>query len=220
MPMSAKDKLPYLECFPNSSPVSTPCSFPLYPCKHLLLFFSCASVMQVPQSYGNEFIAISCINVGVGPGGTTSMLAKVALIDYKGHVMLDHFVRPTPGVVLADCRTASTGVTVEDLYSESSLGFNEVQIKVGKILQGKVLVGYCIWNDLSVLGMSHPAVNTRDVGLYQPFRNALRSPNSIIRLPTLAWTLLHRRCSEGLLNPVCTLNFCFPEAISTYTCPD
>ncbi|TFK77173.1 hypothetical protein BDN72DRAFT_30659 [Pluteus cervinus] len=158
--------------------------------------------MQTTPEVGDEFVAISCVNVGVGPGGTTSMLARVALVDYKGHVLLDHYVQPTPGVTLTDCRTASTGITYEDLYSDNSLSFSEVQMKVGKMVKGKILVGYCIWNDLSVLGMSHPAVHTRDVGLYQPFRNALRSPNTIIRLPTLAWTLLNRRCSEGLLNPV------------------
>lgn len=53
-----------------------------------------------------------------------------------------------------------------------------------------------------VLGVPHPAVNTRDVGLYQPFRNALRSPNQLVRLPTLTFHLMGRRCQEGQQNPV------------------
>jgi len=53
-----------------------------------------------------------------------------------------------------------------------------------------------------VLGVPHPAVNTRDVALYQPFRNALRSHNQLVRLPTLTFHLMGRRCQEGQQNPV------------------
>ena len=53
-----------------------------------------------------------------------------------------------------------------------------------------------------VLGIPHPAVNTRDVALYQPFRNALRLPNQLIGLPTLTFHLMGRRCQEGQQNPV------------------
>ena len=47
-----------------------------------------------------------------------------------------------------------------------------------------------------VLGIRHPAVATRDVALYQPFRNALRSPRQIVGLQTLMWHLMRRRCQE------------------------
>lgn len=53
-----------------------------------------------------------------------------------------------------------------------------------------------------VLGIPHPAVNTRDVALYQPFRNALKTPNQLVRLPTLTFHLMGRRCQEGQQNPV------------------
>lgn len=67
-----------------------------------------------------------------------------------------------------------------------------------------------------VLGVPHPAVNTRDVGLYQPFRNALRSSNQLVRLPTLTFHLMGRRCQEGQQNPVrYTTN---GERADTYVC--
>jgi hypothetical protein len=67
-----------------------------------------------------------------------------------------------------------------------------------------------------VLGIPHPAVNTRDVGLYQPFRNALRSSNQLVRLPTLTFHLMGRRCQEGQQNPVrYTTN---GERADTYVC--
>jgi hypothetical protein len=53
-----------------------------------------------------------------------------------------------------------------------------------------------------VLGIPHPAVATRDVALYVPFRNALSSPNQIIGLQTLMWHLMSRRIQDQQQNPV------------------
>lgn len=103
--------------------------------------------------------------------------------------------------------------------------FNDVQHQVADLIKDKVIVGHSLWNDLSgrlpwhmfqeavatgsnsrfpysVLGIPHPAVNTRDVALYQPFRNALRSPNQLVRLSTLTFHLMGRRCQESQQNPV------------------
>lgn len=124
---------------------------------------------------------------------------------------------------MTDYRSVTTGISESDLYSGSCVthlnvpsfttvdvfcfladawAFNVVQQYVANLIKGKVLVGHGIWNDLSVLGIPHPAVSTRDVALYQPFRNALRSPHQIIGLQTLAWQLLCRRCQEGQLHPL------------------
>jgi hypothetical protein len=62
-----------------------------------------------------------------------------------------------------------------------------------------------------VLEIPHPAVNTRDVALYQPFRNALRSHNQSVRLPTV--THLMGRCQEGQQNPVRLYKFDATELI-------
>jgi len=61
-----------------------------------------------------------------------------------------------------------------------------------------------LWNDLSgrMLGIPHPAVNTRDVALYQPFRNALKLLKQLVRLPTLTFHLMGRRCRESQQNPL------------------
>lgn len=57
-----------------------------------------------------------------------------------------------------------------------------------------------------VLGIPHPAVSTRDVALYVPFRNALRLPNQNIGLQTLTWQLMSRRIQDGHQNPVSDLH--------------
>ena len=54
-----------------------------------------------------------------------------------------------------------------------------------------------------VLGIPHPAVNTRDVALYQPFKNSLRgSANQVIGLQTLMWHLMRRRVQDGKVDAV------------------
>ncbi|KAG2159775.1 uncharacterized protein EDB93DRAFT_1073818 [Suillus bovinus] len=157
-----------------------------------------ATKYPVPSS--DKILALSCMNVGVGPGGTTAMLARVSIVDYKGQVKLDTYVSPTMQV--SDYRTATTGIESSHLLSPDTPTFAQVQQHVADLIKGKVLVGHSLWNDLSVLGIPHPAVATRDVALYQPFRNALRSPNQVIGLQTLMWHLMCRRCQDGQLHPV------------------
>ncbi|KAF8213126.1 hypothetical protein K438DRAFT_2158054 [Mycena galopus ATCC 62051] len=145
-----------------------------------------------------NIIALSTVCVGVGPGGTTSMLAYAPLP--QGEPLLDKFVRPTMEVV--DYREATTGIKNWQLFSKEAMPFNVLQQFIANLMRGKIVVGHSIWNDLpALLGIPHPAVATRDVALYQPFRNALRSPHQIIGLQTLCWQLMRRRCQEGLIDP-------------------
>ncbi|KAH9982554.1 hypothetical protein BGW80DRAFT_1433895 [Lactifluus volemus] len=149
----------------------------------------------------DQLLALSCTVVGVGPGGNTSMVARVAICDFRGTSLLDCYVLPTMDVT--DYRTSTTGITPAHLGpAYSAQKFNDVQRLVADIIKDKVIVGHSLWNDLSVLGIPHPAVNTRDVALYQPFRNALRSPSQLVRLPTLTFHLMGRRCQEGQQNPL------------------
>ncbi|KAJ4484802.1 ribonuclease H-like domain-containing protein [Lentinula edodes] len=152
------------------------------------------------MAHTKQYYAISCINVGVGPGGTTSMLARIAIVDFRGNTILDTYVSPT--MKITEYRTATTGIEPAHLSSRNAASFNTVQQYVANIIKGHILVGHSIWNDLSVLGIPHPAVDTRDVALYQPFRNALRSPNHIVGLQTLSWQLMCRRCQESEQNPL------------------
>ncbi|KAJ7579468.1 ribonuclease H-like domain-containing protein [Mycena floridula] len=143
---------------------------------------------------------MSCITIGAGPGGTISMLARVAIVDYQGQTVLDTYVVPTSNVT--DYRTATTGIQPSHLSGGNAVQFSVVQEHVANLLKGNILVGHSLWNDLSVIGIAHAAVDTRDVGLYQPFRNALRSPRQVVGLQTLAWQLMRRRCQQQESNPL------------------
>ncbi|GJE99633.1 ribonuclease H-like protein [Phanerochaete sordida] len=149
----------------------------------------------------DQIHAISCAVVGIGASGDTHMVARVSIVDYKGNVIYDHFVQPTNAV--ADHRTNTTGITAANLRPEhGALPFATVQQQVAAVIRGKVIVGHSLWMDLSVLGIPHPAVNTRDVGLYQPFRNSLQI-TQLAGLATLTWRLMRRRIQDnGLLCPL------------------
>ncbi|EMD41973.1 hypothetical protein CERSUDRAFT_102358 [Gelatoporia subvermispora B] len=141
------------------------------------------------------FLGLACTCVGCGPGGSTSMLARVAIVDYRGQEIFCTYVQPT--LTVSDYRTGTTGIEAANLQPGNAKTFPEVQSQVARLIQGKILVGHALWQDLSVLGIPHPAVATRDVALYQPFRNALRTPNQVIGLQTLMWHLMRRRIQDG-----------------------
>ncbi|EFI28608.1 hypothetical protein CC1G_13634 [Coprinopsis cinerea okayama7 len=90
---------------------------------------------------------------------------RVSIVDYRGAVVYDHYVVPT--LPVTDYRTGATGITESLLQPPQARSFQIVQQQVANLIKGKILVGHSLWNDLSVLGIPHPAVATRDVALYQ-----------------------------------------------------
>ncbi|CAE6469027.1 unnamed protein product [Rhizoctonia solani] len=152
------------------------------------LYSSNTSVSAEPKIYPPErYRALSCLAVGAGAGGSVNMLAKVTVVDYWGNEMMEAFVRPTEPVV--DYRTAHTGITEENLDSPQALPFDVVQAKVTDLISGYIIIGHTLWNDLSVLGICHLAINTRDIALYLPFRKAIKQEGTP-GLPTLVWIFM------------------------------
>ena len=123
-----------------------------------------------------KYIAIDCEMVGVGPTPETdSALARISLVNYHGHQLYDSFVLPKEPVT--DYRTHVSGITPQLLQSARSL--ERVQADVAKLLDGKILIGHAIRNDLAALLMGHSKRNIRDTSRYPPFRQlaAGRTPS-------------------------------------------
>ncbi|KZT05850.1 ribonuclease H-like protein [Laetiporus sulphureus 93-53] len=161
--------------------------------------FVFAMAQKYPIPVAEQFLGIACNCVGCGPGGSTSMLARVAIVDYRGQTVYYTYVQPT--MTVSDYRTGTTGIEPSNLEpANGALPFNEVQQQVANLIRTKILIGHSLWQDLSVLGIPHPAVATRDVALYQPFRNSLRTPNQVVGLQTLMWHLMRRRIQEGKID--------------------
>ena len=85
--------------------------------------------------------------------------------------------------------------------------FSDVQRHVAGLIRGKIIVGYALWIFLSVgllalvlmvridcckaLGLSHPAIDTRDTALFMPFRKSLNvRPSHMVALATLIHRLM------------------------------
>lgn len=114
-----------------------------------------------------KFIAIDCEMIGVGPNpDRESALARVSIVDYNGHQLYDSFVLPKEPVT--DYRTHVSGITPQLLRSARTLEL--VQKDVVKLLDGRILVGHAIKNDLNALLLAHPKRDIRDTSKYPPYR--------------------------------------------------
>ncbi|KAG4981478.1 hypothetical protein JHK84_035053 [Glycine max] len=121
-----------------------------------------------------DAVAMDCEMVGVGQGNK-SALGRVTLVNKWGNVIYDEFVRPIERVV--DFRTKISGIRPRDLRKAKD--FWAAQKKVAELINGRILVGHALSNDLKALLLSHPRKDIRDTSEYQPFlksssRRALR----------------------------------------------
>jgi len=77
---------------------------------------SSLSVVSSPSSYScskGSCVALDCEMVGAGLKGRISMLARVAVVNHHGHILLDSKVAPTKPVT--DYRTRFSGIRKRDL---------------------------------------------------------------------------------------------------------
>merc|ERR1712232_6754 len=110
--------------------------------------------------------AMDCEMVGTGYKGHKSIVARVTIIDWNGIIIFDEYVKPTRAVT--DYRTFVSGITPQHL-EQAELGVYECREKVLEILEGKILVGHALKNDLQALNLSHPWYQVRDTAKFEPF---------------------------------------------------
>ena len=113
-----------------------------------------------------RYVALDCEMVGVGMDGRESAVARVTLIDWFGAVLMDEYVQQQQEVT--DYRTFVSGIT-PDVLLHAKLDFVTCQQQVLQLLEGKILVGHGLKNDLRVLGITHPWFMVRDTAKYEPF---------------------------------------------------
>ena len=114
-----------------------------------------------------KYIAIDCEMVGVGPTpDSDSALARVSIVNYHGHQLYDSFVLPKEAIT--DYRTYVSGITPELLRDARTL--ETVQADVAQLLDGKILIGHAIKNDLAALLLGHSKRDIRDTSRHPAFR--------------------------------------------------
>lgn len=116
-----------------------------------------------------KYIALDCEMVGIGPTpDQDSQLARVSIVDFHGAQLYDSYVLPK--LPVTDYRTAVSGITPALLRQGYARDFSEVQRDVASLLEGRILVGHAIKNDLSALMLSHPKRDIRDTSRHPAFR--------------------------------------------------
>ncbi|XP_040461217.1 RNA exonuclease 4 isoform X2 [Falco naumanni] len=128
-------------------------------------------------------VAMDCEMVGVGPKGEDSIVARVSIVNQFGKCVYDKYVKPTEEVT--DYRTAVSGIRPENINTGED--FKTVQKEVANILNGRILVGHALRNDLKVLFLDHPQKKIRDTQRYKPFRQRVKiqDAQAAMRLYTL-----------------------------------
>ncbi len=128
---------------------------------------------DAPMQRRDIYFALDCEMVGVGPEGLDSALARVSIVNWDNEIVLDTYVKVDEPVT--DYRTFISGITPEQIQSESALTIGEVRNMVMSTLQGKILIGHGLENDLKVVGINHPWCDIRDTATYAPFMKTLES---------------------------------------------
>ena len=131
-----------------------------------------------------RYLALDCEMVGIGPPPyKESALARVSIVNFYGHTLLDVYVKPKERV--GDFRTSVSGITPAHL-KEKAVSFEKAQQLVSDITKNKILVGHALHNDEKVLLLSHPRKMTRDTASYRPFLNEHNGGRSHLSLRKLA----------------------------------
>lgn len=149
------------------------------------------------KAKNNRYLAMDCEMVGVGHNGQDDMLARVSIVNKNGEVLLDKHVKPRQPVT--DYRTSVSGIRPHDI--ENGEDFKTVQEEVVRMLQGKILVGHALRNDLAVLNIKHPAAHIRDTSRYKPLCK-LVSNGQTPSLKRVTMVLLGKEIQTGEHNSI------------------
>ncbi|XP_056425225.1 apoptosis-enhancing nuclease [Hyla sarda] len=140
-------------------------------------------------------VAVDCEMVGTGPGGRISELARCSVINYRGDVIYDKYIKPELPVM--DYRTRWSGITRKHL--KNAISFKTAQKEILMLLKGKRVIGHALHNDFRALKYLHPLVQTRDTSEMTLLNHlAGLPPNAQASLKTLAFNILQKRIQVGV----------------------
>jgi DNA polymerase III epsilon subunit-like protein len=145
----------------------------------------------------DKYCALDAEMVGVGRGGLISVLARVSIVNSKNEIIFHTYVKAEQPVT--DYRSFVSGIKPEQIESDSAMEFSKVRQTVSKILQGKILIGHALENDLKILNIHHPWCDIRDTSTFPPFMKmrkigfSMEDERTILcprKLKELAWEIL------------------------------
>ncbi|KAJ3026521.1 UNVERIFIED_CONTAM: 3'-5' exonuclease [Siphonaria sp. JEL0065] len=129
-----------------------------------------------------KYLAIDCEMVGVGLHGEQSELARVSIVNFHGHPLLDTFVIPREKVT--DYRTHVSGITptlLDPTKTKNVMTFDEAQRKVSDLIKDKIVIGHAIKNDFQALLLDHPRRLVRDTSEFKQFKAMAKGRKPALR---------------------------------------
>ncbi|KAM3424026.1 hypothetical protein BST61_g11423 [Cercospora zeina] len=124
-----------------------------------------------PTHKTGKYVALDCEMVGTGPPPhLDSVLARASLVNFHGEQIYDSYVQPPPRIRIEDYRTHVSGIKPHHLKPGYARTFAQVQKDIATLLEGRILVGHALRNDLNALLLSHPKSDMRDTSRYPKFR--------------------------------------------------
>lgn len=168
-------------------------------------------------------MAIDCEMVGVGPDGEDSILARVSIVNQFGKCIYDKYVKPTEkvtdyrtavsGIRPEDIKDGERNEMsckeqlkvclflkfrfwcfLNHVCLSAGADVQIVQREVANILEGRIVVGHAIHNDLKVAWMWYLKWNK--CSIFQP---DYEQPQTISRFRFCSW-IIRKRKSEILRN--------------------
>ena len=137
-------------------------------------------------------MAIDCEMVGVGSNpDRESSLARVSAVNFHGEQIYDSYVKQKEKVT--DWRTHVSGILPKHMVEARTL--EQVQADIAALLEGNILVGHAVRNDLDAMKLGHPRRDIRDTARHPPFRKF--AGGSSPRLKVLAAELLGIQIQDG-----------------------
>ena len=129
----------------------------------------------------------------VGVEGNLDALARVSIVNYNGHVLMDKFVRPEKRIV--DFRSWVSGVHPWHLKEENgAITFKEAKAQAHRILKDRAIVGHSLNHDFKVLEFSPSDDKVRDLTRFSKFKNQF---GQIKSLKNLTQDLLGKKIQQG-----------------------
>lgn len=149
---------------------------------------------------------------------TPTPTSRVTLTDYRGFIIYDTQTNSQP---VSDYREAETGLSPATLAAGMRPRRSVVRVSVTSCPRQRprsprsssASRTSCRARSSSatrsrcsqVMGLSHPAIDTRDTALFLPFRRSLRyRPNTMVPLVTLVSGFMARTIGQHGEQPVCT----------------
>lgn len=135
-----------------------------------------------PSHKVGKYLALDCEMVGTGPPPhADNVLARASLVNFHGEQIYDSYVQAPQGIKVEDYRTFVSGIKPHHMRPGYARPFTEVQNDVANLLDGRILVGHALRNDLSTLLLSHPKRDLRDTARHPKFRIESRGKAPALR---------------------------------------